>query len=179
MTGPWVLIQALMIGMTVGQAAAPQPSPAEKKPVVVTPSMRLLAARNVFIVRTRGSWIPFEAIRSTVEGWGRFTLVDAPSKADLIIEISSNGDSGVQVSSSSQVSAESGREEKSTSTRKDISPTDVTMTVIDARNKGPLWSSTEGVKFAMKEKGKENKLVEAAERLASKFHQRLEPAGTK
>jgi hypothetical protein len=42
-----------------------------------------------------------------------------------------------------------------------------------------LWSATESVKFAVKEKTKENNLVEAAERLAAKFHQRLEPAATK
>lgn len=48
------------------------------------------------------------------------------------------------------------------------------MTVFDSRNKRPLWSATESVKFAMKEKGKENNLVESAERLATKFHDRLE-----
>jgi hypothetical protein len=84
----------------------------------------------------------------------------------------------VQVSSSSKVSPETGQEEKSNSTRKDISPTDVKMTVFDSRNKRPLWAATESVKFAMKEKGKENNLVEAAERLVSKFHGRLDP-GTK
>jgi hypothetical protein len=118
-------------------------------------------------------------IRSTVEGWGRFTLVDTADKADLIIEISSSGDSSVQVSSSSSVSAESGKEEKSTSSRKDISPSEVKMTVFDSRNKRGLWTATESVKFAMKEKAKENNLVEAAERLASKFHERLEPPAAK
>ncbi len=49
------------------------------------------------------------------------------------------------------------------------------MTVLDARNKRMLWTAAESVKFAMKEKAKENNLVEAAERLASKFHDRLEP----
>jgi K+-sensing histidine kinase KdpD len=49
------------------------------------------------------------------------------------------------------------------------------MTVIDARNKRVLWSASEAVKLAMKEKAKENNLVGAAERLASKFHDRLEP----
>jgi hypothetical protein len=127
------------------------------------------------MVRTHGSSIPLDVIRSTIEGWGRFTLVDSLAKADLIIEVSSTGDSGVQVSSSSKVSPETGREEKSSSSRRDISPTDVTLTVIDARNKRPLWSATQGVKFAMKEKSKENNLVEAAEKLASKFHDRLEP----
>jgi hypothetical protein len=150
--------------------------PPEKKPVIETPSMRLAAARKVFMNRTRGSRIPFETIRSTIEGWGRFTLVETPDKADLLIEIASSGDSGVQVSSSSNVSPESGHEEKSTSTRKDISPTDIRMIVSDVRNKRVLWAGTESVKFAMKEKAKENNLVEAAERLASKFHERLEPS---
>jgi hypothetical protein len=149
--------------------------PAEKKPLIETPSMRLAAAKNVFITRTHGSRIPLDVIRSTMEGWERFTFVETPEKADLIIEIASSGDSGVQVSSSSKVSPETGHEEKSNSTRKDISPTDIRMTVFDSRNKRPLWASTESVKFAMKEKAKENNLVDAAERLASKFHQRLEP----
>lgn len=157
--------------------AQPQQSPAQppKKPLIETPSMRLASAKNVLLVRSHGSSIPAEVIRTTLEGWNRFTFVTAPDKADLIIEVASSGDSGVQVSSSSRVSPESGHEEKSTSSRKDISPTDVKMTVFDARNKRALWGATESVKFAMKEKAKENNLVEAAERLASKFHDRLEP----
>ena len=155
------------------------PPPVEKKPVIETPAMRLASARNVFVVRTRGSDIPYETIRSTVDGWGRFILVETRDKADLIIEVASSGDSGVQLSSSSAVSPDSGKEEKSTQSRKDLSPTEVNMMVYDARNKRPLWSATETVKFAMKEKSKENNLVEAAERLAAKFHQRLEPSTTK
>jgi hypothetical protein len=162
------------------QPATEKPAPApEKKPVIETAATRLASARNVLMVRTRGSMVPFEVIQSTLDGWGRFTLVETREKADLIIEIASNGDSSVQVSSSSSVSPETGREEKSTSTRKDLSPTEISMTVTDARNKRPLWSATESVKFAVKEKTKENNLVEAAERLAAKFHQRLEPAATK
>jgi hypothetical protein len=153
--------------------------PAEKKPVMETPAMRLASARNVLIYRTHGSQVPFDVIKSTLEGWGRFTMVEAQSKADLIIEIASNGNSGVQVSSSSETSAESGKEDRSTSTRKDISPTDVTMIVSDARNKRVLWTGVETVKFAMKEKVKENNLVEAAEHLAAKFHERLEPQSAK
>ncbi len=149
-------------------------APPEKKPVMETPAMRLASARNVFMNRARGSRIPFDVIQSTVEGWGRFTMVATPDKADIIIEISSNGDSGVQVSSASQTSPDSGHEEKSTSTRKDISPTDITMIVSDARNKRVLWAATESVKSAMKEKAKENNLVDAAEHLAARFHERLD-----
>lgn len=169
-----LLFPSILILLTSGISAFSQ-QPAEKKPLIETPSMRLAAAKIVFITRTHGSRIPLDVIRSTMEGWERFTLVETPDKADLIIEISSTGDSGVQVSSSSKVSPETGQEEKSNSTRKDISPTEIRMAVFDSRNKRPLWTATESVKFAMKEKGKENNLVDAAERLASKFHQRLEP----
>jgi hypothetical protein len=169
-----LLLTSFLILLTSGIYAFSQ-QPAEKKPLIEPPSMRLAAARNVFITRTHGGRIPLDVIRSTMEGWERFTFVETPDKADLIIEISSTGDSGVQVSSSSKISPETGQEEKSNSTRKDISPTDIKMIVFDSRNKRPLWAATESVKFAVKEKGKENNLVEAAERLVSKFHQRLEP----
>jgi len=169
----------LFLVFIAGIIIANAQQPAEKKPVMETASMRLASARNVFMTRTHGGNIPYDAIRSIVEGWGRFTLVASPDKADIIIEIASNGDSGVHVSSSSQTSAETGQEEKSTSTRKDISPTDIRMTVSDARNKRVLWAGTEGVKFAMKEKAKENNLVEAAEHLASRFHDRLESSPPK
>jgi hypothetical protein len=174
----YMMVFSLGFGMTSAaraQATAPVLSPAEKKPVMETPSMRLASARNVYVTRTHGSQAPYDVIRSTVDGWGRFTLVESPEKADLIIEIYSSGDAGIQVSSSSQVSAESGQEDKNTTTRKDISPTEIKMTVIDAKNKRVLWISTENAKFAMKEKAKENNVVEAAERLATKFHDRLEP----
>jgi hypothetical protein len=169
------VIVAGLLFLATGATFTSAQQPAEKRPVIITPSMRLAMARNVLIIRTRGSQIPADAIRSTVEGWGRFTLVPARDKADLIIEISSSGDSGVQVSSTSQVSPQDGHEEKSSSTRKDLSPTEITITVLDAKNKLPIWSATENVKYAMKERVKENNLVEAAERLASKFHDRLEP----
>jgi hypothetical protein len=160
-------------------AQTPAPQPMEKKPVMETASMRLASARNVFMTRMHGGPIPYDAIKSTVEGWGRFTLVATPDKADIIIEIASNGDSGVQVSSTAQTSPQTGQEEKSTSTRKDISPTDIRMTVSDARNKRILWTASESVKFAMKEKAKENNLVEAAEHLASRLHDRLESSPPK
>ena len=168
-------LRVAALGVIASGILSQAQQPPAKKPLIETPSMRLAAAKNVFITRTHGSRIPVDVIQSTLEGWGRFTFVESPEKADLIIEISSTGDSGVQVSSSSKVSPETGQEEKSRSTRKDISPTDVRMTVFDSRNKRALWAATESVKFAVKEKAKENNLVEAAGRLASKFHERLEP----
>ncbi|SRR5258708_1773354 len=179
MRGPWLLpvkfALAVLLGAS-GVSASAQQQEQEKKPVIQTPAARLAEARNAQIVRTRGgSDIPYDVIKSTMDGWMRFTLVDTPDKADIIVEIATSGDSSIQVSSSNSVSSESGRPEQSTSSRKNISADEITMTVFDAKNKRVLWHATEKVKSALKQKTKENNLVEAAERMASKFHDRLEP----
>jgi len=41
-----------------------------KKPVIQTPAARLAEARNAQVVRTRGgSNIPYDVIKSTLDGW--------------------------------------------------------------------------------------------------------------
>ncbi len=154
----------------------PQEKAEKKVAVVETPAQRLASAKNVVIVRTHGSDIPYDTIRTTIEGWERFKLVDSAEKADLIIEVASNGgDNDVRVSSGMTPSPQTGRMAQSTSSSKDISATQVSMLVSDARNKRVLWRGTESAKYAMRQKARENNLVEAAEKLASKFHDRLEP----
>jgi hypothetical protein len=161
------------------QPAKPgQASATEKKtpPKFETATARLTSAKNVFISRTEGNKIPYETIRTTIGDWQRFTLVNSAEKADLIIEIaSSGGDSGVRVGSSMSPNPETGRMEESTHSSRDLSATEVSMTVRDAHNKRVLWRGTESAKYAVREKARENNLVEAAEKLASKFHDRLEP----
>lgn len=159
-------------------AKTAKPSSAEKKtaPKIETPTARLTSARNVFITRSQGGKIPYDTIRTTIEDWQRFTLVNSADKADLIIEVaSSGGDNGVRVGSSMSPNPETGRMEESTHSTRDLSATEVSMTVLDARNKRVLWRGTESAKYAVLEKARENNLVEAAEKLASKFHDRLEP----
>jgi hypothetical protein len=149
---------------------------AEMKPLVETPSARLANARSVWVARSRGSTIPFDVIKSWLENWGRFTLVEKPDQADLLIQVATTGgDSDVRVTSSTEPSFESGKPERSTHTSKDLSSSEVTVTVFDARNRRVLWIGTETAKFSMKQTGRENNLVEAAEKLAAKFHDRLEP----
>jgi hypothetical protein len=158
------------------QQPAQQPQAEKKAPVVQAPAARLASAKNVLIIRSRGGDIPYETIRTTIEGWERFTLVNAPEKADLIIEVASvGGDTDVHVASGFNPSPETGRFEPSTRSGKDVSATEITLTVADARNKRVLWHGTESAKFAVRQKTRENNLVEAAEKLASRFHDRLEP----
>jgi hypothetical protein len=166
-------ILAPVLALSSFDTFAQQP---EKKPTAETAATRLANAKNVLVARARGSDIPYDTIKSTIEGWGRFTLVDTPEKADLVVTVATTGDdAGVRVASSNDVSPFTGRPEQSTSSSKDFSSADITMTVYDAKNKRVLWASTETAKSALKQTTRENNLVEAAERLAGKFHDRLEP----
>lgn len=160
--------------------ASPQasPSPARtdaKAPATESPMARLTSARTVLVNRSRGSNIPFDTIKSTLEGWPRFTIVDSPEKADILVSVETFGDNDVQVSSGTAPNVKTGQMEQSSKSSKDLSATEIKMTVFDAKNKHVLWTSTEKVKFAMKKTTKESNMVEAAERLASRFHDRLEP----
>jgi hypothetical protein len=167
----FVLMSALAL-LTSG-AFSQQP---EKKPVPVTASARLASAKNVMVTLAHGNHIPYETIKSTLDGWGRFSLVDTAEKADLVVTVATTGgDSSVQVAANNGVSPLTGRPEQSTSSGREFSNTDITMTVYDAKNKRVLWVASETAKSALKQTTRENNLVEAAERLAVKFHDRLEP----
>jgi len=155
-------------------------SPAQqekKKTEPLTASARLAAAKTVFVSRAHGNPIPFDVISSALEGWGRFTLVNTPEKADVVIEVTAPEDSGgVAVSSSTRPSRETGHMETSTSSSKQLSlASDVKMTVLDPRTKLPLWTATEHIRNAVKKIDRENNLVEAAQRIFYKFHDHLEP----
>ena len=168
------LLLPLALLMIVTLSSAQQE---KKKTEALTPSARLAAARTAFVSRAHGNPIPFDVISSALEGWGRFTLVNTPEKADVIIEITAPEDSsGVTVKSSTKPSAETGRMETSTSSSKQLSlASDVKMTVLDPRTKLPLWTATEHIRNAVKKIDRENNLVEAAQRIFYKFHDQIEP----
>jgi hypothetical protein len=106
---------------------------------------------------------------------GHFVLVDAPEKADIVLEVSApDTDRGVSVSSSSKPSTSTGRIEESTTTSRQLSDAPVRMLVYDARSKMPLWSASEQPKFAFKQKAREDNLVDAAQHLMTKFRERIE-----
>ena len=176
-----ILVSVLAAGSAamLAQPYTPEKQPAapeQKKPAVETASQRLAAAKTVMVVYARGNPIPFDVIKSTLEGWIRISVVEAPEKADLIVEVAtSGGNSDTRVTASSGPSMLSGRPERASSTSKDFSNADITMTVYDAKNRRVLWSGTETAKSALKQTTRENKMVEAAEKLASRFHDRLEP----
>lgn len=160
------------LSLAVQDTAAPMP----KKNPPVMPTSRLAAARTAYVKNAGGSAIPYNVISTSMENWGRFTIVDSADKADIIIEVSSpSGGSGVSVSSKSGTSPRTGQPESSTSTTRELGSGPVRMTVIDGKSKSVLWLASEQPKFAMRKKSQEDNLVDAAENLFTKFHDRVEP----
>ncbi len=144
----------------------------------MSPFLRLTEAKSIFIKTSGGSDIPYNVISSSLEGWGRYEIVRSPEKADLILEITAPSDSGSGVTvSSSTKNDQYGRPQDSMSSSRQISSGGgtVRLVVYDARSKATLWSASEEAKGAMRQKGREDNLVNASEKIFTKFHDRIEP----
>jgi hypothetical protein len=188
-----ILSCALSLGIAVGQNAQSTPAtpsqnsnPASQAgstgqkttPLALSRSQRLGAAKTAFVKKVEGSEIPVNVITNSLEGWGRYTLVSSPEKADLLIEITSPEEQPSSVTiNGSHNNPRTGYPESSSSTSRNISNVPIRMSVLDAKTRLPLFSATEQPKHALKQKAREDNLVEAAQTLFSKFHQAVEPNG--
>ncbi len=160
------------------QPAAPQASaPASPKPVIST-TARLNAAKTVFVRKVSGNDIPYNVISNAFDGWAKYIAVDSPEKADLIVEVTApeEHDTGFAVSSNTSNYESNGRASTpSVTTTKSFTVTNVKMSVIDAHTKTVLWGGNEQPKLAARHNKSEDNLVEAAQKLFQKFHDRVEP----
>ncbi len=151
-------------------AAAQQPA----KPAM-TPSAKLAGATSAYLKRAGAGDIAWNVITTGLEGWGRYTLVDSPDKADIVIEVSQPSEGGLTVSGSTETKTPLGDTRDKSTTNTKITSGPIKLVVYDAKSKMPLWTATEQPKFAMKQKAREDNTLEAAQRLVSKFRQRVEP----
>jgi hypothetical protein len=144
----------------------------------LSPAARLTGAHTAFIKRTGGSDIPYTVISESMQGWGHLAVVDIPEKADLILEVESPEDTnGLNFGGSGKSSTPTSEPDRASSTwvTKQTTGGDVKLTVRDAKTGSALWRAAEQAKSSIHKTNRENSLVEAAERLFVKFHDRLEP----
>ena len=159
-------------------AAQKEQKPEERKTAAptISPLARLAAAKTAYLKRAgSGGNIPFEVISETLEGWPRFTLVNAPEKAEIIIEVFCSDDYDVGTATTIRTSPQTGRPERGARTDKQFAAPEIRLTIYDARTTMPLWQAIEHPKYALKKKDIENHEVEAAQRLVTKLHDQLEP----
>ena len=171
-----VLAMAMVATLTVVAQEKAYTEP--KKPAFVPPSARLAAAKSALVKNGGGSEIPYNVISSGMEGWGRFKLVDSSPEADIVVEVTSPEEEG-GVSVGSRTRTATGRTEESTTTSRNLSSGGIRLLVYDAKTHVALWSATEPAKGAMRQKAREDNLVQAAARLLTKFRERVEEVGKK
>lgn len=167
--------------LAIAQDAQPQKPTESTKPL--SASARLAAAKTAYVKRAGGADVAYDTIRYAIEGWGHFTVVNKPEDADITIEVSAPGDGGgVAVSSSTTTTnAVTGRPEQNSNTSRTFNSGGgpVKLTVYDTKSKMLLFVATEQAKSAMKQKNREDNLVEAASKLVTKFRERVDPAAGK
>jgi hypothetical protein len=155
-----------------------QQKPAEA-PKPMSPTARLAAAKTAYVKRAAGADVAYDAIRYAIEGWGRFTVVGKPEDSDITIEVSAPGEGGgVSISSSTNATNNTtGRPDQNTSTSRTFNSGGgpVKMTVYETKSKMLLFVASEQAKSALKQKAREDNLVDAASKLVRKFRERVEP----
>lgn len=163
----------LFLGTSTLMAVQQEHKPDDPKPAAtpVAPAARLAFAKTAMLKKTgNGSNVAYDVVSSTLDGWGRFTLVTAPEKADIIVEVFSAEEREGGISASGG----DGTPHPITRGRHD-SIAMIKLTVYDAKTHVTLWIGSERPKGAMRKIDRENNEVESAQRLVDKFHDDLEP----
>lgn len=167
----------VLIVSGIATAAAQQPEPSAQPPAnpgAAAHYDRMAAARTVFLKNIGGSDIPFNVISRNFESWSRYILVDSAEKADMVIEIQSPDDGTEKKDSSGgKTSVYGGNQQKQQDAPKPATEM-IVLTVYD-KNKRPMWIGREEPKFAVRHKAADEHLIEAAQRLFTRLHDRVEP----
>ena len=157
-------------------AAAQQPAPPSQpaNSGAAAHYDRMAAAKTVFLKNVGGNDIPFNVISRNFESWGRYILVDSAEQADMVIEILSPGDDRDKkdTKDAPKTSIYGGPQNPPATARP---TTDVIVFTVYDKNKKPMWIAREEPKFALKHKTEETHLMEAAQKLFTRFHDRIEP----
>ena len=169
------LVGLMMASLALGRAQQPQ-APATSGAAAHLD--RMAAARTVFLKNTGGNEIPFNVISRDFEGWAHYILVDSPEKADLVIEIQSPDDESANKDKDSEKSKThvyGGSQQKEQPKEPPKPPVDAIVFTVYDKNKRPMWVAREEPKYAMRRKTEQANLEAAAEKIFTRFHDRIEP----
>lgn len=171
-----LLFLAAILAFLSSAFAQDQPAPPEPRKYVPV-QVRLAEAKNVFLRNAGGTDIPFNVIQAGIESWPRYTIVDSPEKADLIIEVQAPEDTtSSSVGANVSTDTANAHARKGTEASHDFAPIlMIKLNVMDAKTKVLLFSATERPKNAWKENNRTESQIECAQKLLAAFHNRVEP----
>jgi len=111
-----ILVVASFVG--AAQLAAQRPiSPSTSESF----SQKLGFGKSMYVKNEHGGGTAFDAIYSDIQGWGRFTLLEAPDKADFIAEVAAYGSGSVRVGDNPAYTTPDGKPQYSAGASKDLS----------------------------------------------------------
>ena len=166
------LVGLILAGLAFARAQQPKP-PATSG--AAAHYDRMAAAKSVFLKNAGGNDIPFNVISRDFEGWGHYVLVDSPDNADLIIEIQSPDDGSGNKdkdSEKSKTNVYAGSQQKEPPKPPVV---DVIVFTVYDKNKRPMWIAREEPKSSVRRKTEVTHLEEAAQKIFTRFHDRIEP----
>lgn len=179
-------VLALLSCVLLGAAVAQEETAEKPKPVSISPRVRLQAARTLYLKNMGGNDIPFTLVTNAMVGF-RYVLVDDPSKADLVMEISApedpnakdkdkdKGDTGVRAGYNGRSVIGGNAAQNSTV----VTTSDVKMVVRDSHTRAVLWAGTELAKDALRKNKQEENMEAAAQKLIQRFEQAVDPDASK
>jgi hypothetical protein len=133
-----------------------------------------MAARSICI-ENAGGRIPNDVIGDAFQGWGHYILVGDPAQADLIVSINAPvSDSGVSVGGGGG-NGRRGPGSSSSSSPSSSNVTQIRLLVLDAHDRAVLWSDSEQPKSSIKERQREDNVVDASLRLFRRFRNSIAP----
>jgi hypothetical protein len=145
--------------------------PAKKhKDVPVAPLPGVIAhAQTVFLANGGGSNLAYDAFYSAIKDWGKYEIVGAPDKADLIVELAYRVEHG-----GTRVWSTTNTYDGTTQvhSRQIVDP-QLTLTIYDGRTRTQLWSETDHRRLARKRSNRDKETINSAERLVQDLKTRV------
>jgi len=121
---------------------------------------KIAAAHKVFIVNG-GDDLAYDTVYAAFKQWPRFTVVDSPAGADLVIEIR------FIVTDRVAHSHVNGRA---------LPDPPLILVISDPGTHDQLWSSMDRRRMAIKQKNRDKETIESSERLVADLRARLGPS---
>jgi hypothetical protein len=161
---------AVFAATTILLSASASAQESSKAPVVSSHA-RLMAARSIFIEHT-GARLPNDVIGDAFQGWGHYVVVNDPEQADLIVSIDAPAsDPGVSVGGGNGRRGSTSANSRTSSS----SGGQIRLLILDGHDRVVLWSGSEQPKSSIKERSREDFVVDASLRLFRRFRDTIEP----
>ena len=157
-----VLLFALL---SVPATAKPKVIPKSPLPVLVQ------SAKTAFLTNGGGTPLAFDEFYSQMKQWGRFKIADAPSQADVVIELKY-----LVVDKGEHTGSAYNSYTKQTSVYSyDVTDPQLVLSIYEPKTGALLWSTTDHRREARRVGNQNKEAVKSADRLVKELQDRITP----